>query len=75
MNLNEQAQELSDSQVESDIKEWYKLSNKEICGILETNQHTGLSLKEVEKDLKNMEEIHYLKQKNQTDLLFLLKLF
>ncbi|WP_339021107.1 cation-transporting P-type ATPase [Spiroplasma endosymbiont of Atherix ibis] len=54
MNITENKNESSDSKFEtlSLNEEWYKLSNKKICNILEVNPETGLSNKEAKNRLE-----------------------
>ncbi|WP_101780423.1 HAD-IC family P-type ATPase [Spiroplasma monobiae] len=75
MNINENIKELTDSQSSVLSEEWYKLSNKKICSILEVDPEKGLSTKEAKARLETYGRNILPKSKKPNWLTIFLKSF
>ncbi|AGR41826.1 cation-translocating P-type ATPase [Spiroplasma diminutum] len=74
-NINENKEELVDSKTLSLDQEWYKLSNKKICSVLETNPETGLTDREAKIRLEKYGRNNLPKSKKPNWFVIFLKSF
>ncbi|WP_339034374.1 cation-translocating P-type ATPase [Spiroplasma endosymbiont of Cantharis rufa] len=75
MNVNENNKEIADSKNVAVSDDWYKLSNKKICSILETNPQTGLSNYEAKLRLEKYGKNNLPKSKKPNWFIIFLKSF
>ncbi len=75
MNINENNKEIADSKNVAVSDDWYKLSNKKICSILETNPQTGLSNHEAKLRLEKYGKNNLPKSKKPNWSIIFLKSF